>query len=192
MGYFRVDWLSRFTDEGGHRMPATKRALAPAGATQPNATISVSPAVDPGTGLVTVSVYDGTRQPIQQGTQILLTVADGAQKQLYRDYVGGPSISLKLPFHNNFADNYSIVTWAKGYEQAGFQPVKIGPNAPVTLDLMLLPKAGRFHFAQAGWNDLSAQRPGVAQIFAKGAAAGNQDPATAYGDLMENQPPCLA
>jgi|HubBroStandDraft_1064217.scaffolds.fasta_scaffold00079_28 hypothetical protein len=169
-------------------MPATKRALAPAGATQPNATISVSPAVDPGTGLVTVSVYDGTRQPIQQGTQILLTVADGAQKQLYRDYVGGPSISLKLPFHNNFADNYSIVTWAKGYEQAGFQPVKIGPNAPVTLDLMLLPKNGTFHFAQAQWTDVASKKPSLARIFAASA----DDAGAAYGSLMEAHPDILA
>ena len=61
--------------------------------------------MDPGTGLVTVNVYDGTRQPIKQGTQILLTVTDGAQNQLYRDYVGGPSVTLKLPFHDNFSDN---------------------------------------------------------------------------------------
>src|SRR5215469_10044747 len=114
-------------------MPNPKRATEP---------IAVKPAVDPTTGFVTVNVFDGTRNPIQlpQGKQILLTVLDGAQNQLFRDFVDGPSVKLELPFHNNFTDNYSIVVFADGYEQAGFQPVMIGPHSPVQLDLMLLPK----------------------------------------------------
>ena len=131
---------------------------------------------------------DGARQPIQQGTQMLVTVTDGAQNQLYRDYVGGPSVTLKLPFHNNFADNYSIVVWAKGYEQAGFQPVKIGPNAPVALDLMLLPSQSTFHFAQAQWTDVLTQKPPLARIF----AASTGDAGDAYGALMEAHPDILA
>jgi hypothetical protein len=169
-------------------MPAAKPAQAKAGVAQPNDEISVSPAVNPGTGLVIVSVYDGARQPIQQGTQMLVTVTDGAQNQLYRDYVGGPSVTLKLPFHNNFADNYSIVVWAKGYEQAGFQPVKIGPNAPVALDLMLLPSQSTFHFAQAQWTDVLTQKPPLARIF----AASTGDAGDAYGALMEAHPDILA
>ena len=115
-------------------------------ATEP---ISIKPAVDPNTGFVTVNVFDGTRQAMPKGTQILLTVRDGAQNQLFRDYVNGPSVKLELPFHNNFADAYSIVAFADGYEQAGFQPVAIGPNAPAQLDLMLLSKNAAFHFARA-------------------------------------------
>lgn len=71
--------------------------------------IFVKPAVDPDTGFVTVNVFDGTRQPMPQGTRILLTIRDGAQNQLFRDDVSGPSLKLALPFHNNFADNYAIV-----------------------------------------------------------------------------------
>jgi hypothetical protein len=169
-------------------MPATKRALAKDSVSQPKDAISISPAVDPGTGLVTVNAYDGTRQPIKQGTQMLLTVTDGAQNQLYRDYVGGPSVTLKLPFHNNFADNYSIVVWAKEYEQAGFQPVKISPNAPVTLDLMLLPKQSTFHFAQAQWADVVAKKPSLTRIF----EASTGDASAAYGTLMEAHSDILA
>ena len=121
--------------------------------------IAVSPAVDPGTGFVTVNIFDGTRQLMKQGTQILLTIRDGAQNQLFRDDVTGPSVKLALPFHNNFADNYSIVAFVDGYEQAGFQPVAISPNAPRQLDLMLLPKTGSFHFAGARWSDILSQKP---------------------------------
>ena len=154
-------------------------------ATEP---ISVKPAVDPSTGLVTVNAFDGTRQPIQQGTQILLTVRDGAQNQLFRDFVKGASVQLELPFHNNFADNYSIVASADGYEQAGFQPVVIGPNAPAQLDLMLLAKNGTFHFGTARWTNILAQKPLVGKIFAASVTGA----ADAYADLMEDHPDRLA
>ena len=155
-------------------------------ATEP---ISVKPAVDPDTGFVTVNVFDGTRQAMPQGTQILLTVRDGAQNQLFRDYVNGPSVKLELPFHNNFADAYSIVAFANGYEQAGFQPVAIGPNAPAQLDLMLLPKNGDFHFAGARWTDIVAQKPLLGQIFAASVTGAASD---AYAELMEDHPDRLA
>jgi len=151
--------------------------------------IAVAPAADPTVCPVTVNVFDGTRQLIPQGTSILITVTDGAQNQLYRGYVSGPTIHLTLPIHNNFADNYSIIAFANGYEQAGFQPVTVGPHAPQTLDLMLLAKDGTFHFAHAQWNDLAAQRPQVAQIFAASTAA---DPAATYSQLMEASAPKLA
>jgi hypothetical protein len=161
-------------------MATTKTATEP---------ISVKPAVDPTTGFVTVNVFDGTRQPIAQGTQILLTVRDGAQNQLFRDFVNGPSIKLELPFHNNFADDYSIVAFTHGYEQAGFQPVAIGPNAPEQLDLMLLPKNGAFHFAGARWADILARKPLVGQIFTASVAGSAGD---AYSELMEDHPDRLA
>jgi hypothetical protein len=160
-------------------MPTGKTAAEP---------ISIQAAVDPTTGFVTVNVFDGTRNPMPQGVQILLTVIDGAQNQLFRDFVNGPSVQLELPFHNNFADNYSIVAFADGYEQAGFQPVAIGPNAPAQLDLMLLPKNGTFHFAGARWTDILAQKPLLGQIFSA-SISGASD---AYAQLMEDHPDRLA
>src|ERR1035438_4549932 len=155
-------------------------------ATEP---ISVKPAVAPDTGLVTVNVFDGTRQAMPDGTQILLTVRDGAQNQLFRNFVNGPSVTLELPFHNNFADNYAIIVFADGYEQAGYQPVAIGPNAPGQLDLMLLRKNGDFHFARARWTDIVAQKPLLGQIFAASLTGVASD---AYADLMEDHPDRLA
>jgi hypothetical protein len=151
--------------------------------------ISVKPAVDPSVGFVTVNVFDGTRQPVRQGTQILLTVRDGAQNQLFRDDVSGPSVKFQLPFHNNFADNYAIIAFVDGYEQAGFQPVSLSPNAPGQLDLMLLPKNGTFHFAGARWTDVVAKKPMLGQIFAASATGNAGD---AYAELMEQHPGNLA
>ena len=151
--------------------------------------ISVKPAVDPTTGFVTVNVFDGTRQPLPQGKQILLTVRDGSQSQLFHDFVKGPRVELKLPFHNNFSDNYSIITFVDGYEQAGFQPVAIGPNAPVQLDLMLLPKNGTFNFAEARWTDILARKPLLGKIF---VASATGDASGAYAQLMEDHSDRLA
>jgi len=151
--------------------------------------ISVKPAVNPSTAFVTVNVFDGTRQAIPQSTQVLLTVHDGAQNQLFRNFVDGPSVRLELPFHNNFADNYAIVASADGYEQAGFQPVAVAPGAPGQLDLMLLRKAATFHFAAARWTDVVAQKPLLAQIIASSVTGAAGD---AYADLMEQHPDQLA
>jgi len=149
---------------------------------------STSTAVDPGTGLVTVNVYDGTRQPLKQGAQFLLTATDGDLTQHFARYVDGPSKTLPLPFHDNAADKYSIVAWTHGYHQAGFQPVMIKPGAPVTLDLMLLPSKGGFHFAHAQWTDVIAKKPSLARIF----AASTDDAGASYGTLVEDRPDVLA
>jgi hypothetical protein len=151
-----------------------------------NKPISIKP-VDPNTGFVTVNVFNGTRNAMPQGAQILLTVSDGAQNQLFRNDVSGPSV--ELPFHNNFADAYSIVAFTDGYEQAGFQPVAISPNAPCQLDLMLLPKNGAFRFVGARWTDIVARKPLLGQIF---AASVTGDAGDAYAQLMEDHPDRLA
>jgi hypothetical protein len=151
--------------------------------------ISIKPAVNPATGFVTVNVYDGTRKPIPAEVKVLLTVRDGAQNQLFRNTVNAPSVKLELPFHNNFADNYAIIAFADGYEQAGFLPVTVSPNAPDELDLMLLPKNSTFNFAGARWPDLQAQKPLVARIF---AASVEGSPADQYSDLMEDHADRLA
>jgi hypothetical protein len=161
-------------------MPTAKPAAEP---------ISVKPAVNPNTGFVTVDVFDGTRQLMRTGTEVLVTVRDGAQNQLFRNYVDGPTIRLELPFHNNFADQYTIVAFADGCEQAGFQPVPIGPNAPAQVDLMLLRKNGTFNFAAAQWSDILTRKPLLAQIFAQSVTAPVGD---AYAQLMEDHPDQLA
>lgn len=163
--------------------------MATAGFKTASQTIAVQPAIDPSKGLVTVNVVDGTRQPIGNNVQLLITITDGAQNQLYRKDIPGPSISFNLPFHNYFADNYSIVASADKYEQAGFQPVKISPSVPQQLNLMLLRKNSDFHFAQAKWTDVQAKKPEVAKIF---AASTTGDAAATYDQIMEDHPDHLA
>jgi len=168
-------------------MPAQKRVKAVANAV--NQLVDVPAAADPGKGLLTLNVFDGTRQPIAQGTKLLVTITDGLQNRLYSDYLTNATTVFSLPFHDNLADNYSVVVSADGYRQAGFQPVRTTPPKPRSLDIMLLPNNGKFTFAQAGWSDVKAKRPLLAQIF---AASAPSDAGTAYAKLMQNHPDQLA
>jgi hypothetical protein len=150
---------------------------------------SVSPAPGAGAGLLSINAFDGTRQQVKPDTQILLTIVDGAQNQLFRDYRNGPSITFQLPVHNNQLDHYSIIAYANGSEHSGYQPVVISPAAPQSLDLMLLPKESTYHFAGAQWADLEAKKPLVARIFAASLA---DNAGAAYSQLMEDHPDHLA
>src|SRR5208282_544392 len=158
------------------------------------ASTSVVPSIvpDPNTGSLMVNVFDGTRQAIAAGLQLLVRVIDGNQKQITADFYTNPSILFQgLPFYNNFGDNYSVVVSADGYIQAGFHPVKISPNSVQHLDLMLLPKNGTFNFDQALWPTLKQTRPQFAALLGNGAA----DDAAAqarYDDLRNNRPASIA
>src|SRR5512138_1940072 len=102
-------------------------------------------AMGPKTCAITIGLFSGARQSFPAGKDVLLTVRDGNQRQVFRDYIKAPSFTLSgLPFHNNFGDNYTVVAWAKGHAQAGFTPVKVTPAMPALLDLMLVPENAGF------------------------------------------------
>ena len=96
-----------------------------------------------------------------------------------------------VPFYDNFGDNYTVLAFADGYEQAGFTPVACSPSVHQMVDIMLLKKNAGFNFAAAQWDTLAATNPLLSGILAHGAA----DDAAArdrYTQLMENRAPVLA
>lgn len=132
-----------------------------------------------------VAVFDGTRQPFSSGTQFGITIIDGNQRQISRNFYNEPNVRFQLPVHDNLADNCTIVAWANGYKQAGFAPVHITAHALQLVNLMLIPENNQFNFAAAQWPKLKAARPAFAVLFASGvddAAA-----AARYGDLEDVQ-----
>lgn len=137
-------------------------------------------------GRIVVNLFDGTRQPIPQGTQVLLTVRDGNQKQLSRDFHRSSSVFFTgLPIYNNFGDNYAVLAASDGCKDAGFFPIHVAPNVDQIVDLMLIPQRNRFNFHDAGWQQLGQVRPSLQRLLSKGAA---DDSAAAqrYGDLEES------
>lgn len=146
----------------------------------------------PNTGNLMVNVFDGTRQPIAVGVQLLVRVRDGNQNELVSDFYDKANILFNgLPFYDNFGDNYTVVVSADGYVQAGFTPIKISPNTTQQVDLMLLPKEGSFNFRDALWPALQQSYPAFAKLLAHGA---NDDAAAQarYTQLMEDHPASLA
>ena len=144
------------------------------------------------TGSLMVNIYDGTRKPIAAGTQVLVRVIDGNQKQLIGDYYPGPSILFDgLPIYNDFGDNYTVLASSTGYKDAGFTPVKMVAGTVQSIELMLMPSAGSFNFRDALWPTLKQTHPNFAAVLAQGAA--NDAAAEArYTQLMEMQPGSLA
>jgi hypothetical protein len=138
-------------------------------------------------GRIMVNVFDGARQLIAPGTELLLTIKDGNQNQISRNFYQNPSTFFTgLPIFNNFGDDYTVLASSDDYKDAGFFPVHVAPNVDQIADLMLVPKQDSLNFSGASWQKLGQVRPSFQSFFAKGAA----DAAAAqqrYGDLEETQ-----
>jgi hypothetical protein len=149
---------------------------------------TTEPAPQPST--LQVNIFDGTRQAIAADVDVLFTITDGNQKQLLRQEEPSGTI-FKVPFYDNFGDNYTVVAYANDYGQAGFSAVKCSPETPQRLDLMLLKKNAGFNFAAAGWDALAVSHPQLFRLLAHGApdAAAARD---RYTQLMETRPAVLA
>jgi hypothetical protein len=136
-----------------------------------------------------VRLFDGSRQELPPDRQPLITITDGNFKQILRDqYPSGKTFNV--PFYDNLGDRYTVVAFLTGHEQAGFTPVHCTPDAPQTVDLMLLDKNADYNFHNARWDALPAWNDKAFWLLAHGA-----DPAAAqarYENLLEHQPAVLA
>jgi len=141
----------------------------------------------PKTSTLQINIYDGTRQLLTPGTNVLYRVIDGNQSQIYGQYQKASSLLLKdLPCYDNFGDNYTAIAWANGYRQAGFTPIKLSPALASRIDLMLIPKDPRFDFSRAGWDSVKQDIPFL------GAGVDDATAKARYEDVMEKKPKSLS
>lgn len=131
-------------------------------------------------------IFDGTRQLFSATAQFLITITDGNQKQHIREYFPENEIIFDLPFYDNLGDNYTVLVWADGYQQAGYSPVQLTDNTTRILDIMLIPKDLGFSFAKARWNAAKSSYPFLANGVEDAAGAAR------YGDFMEQSEEALA
>ncbi len=144
------------------------------------------------TAKIQPSVFDGTRQPMQANVQALVRIRDGNQKEVLAQFYSASAIPIfEVPFFNNFGDHYAVVVSADGYIQTGFYPVKVTQAQVQQLDLMLLPKDGRFNFSEAQWTTLENTHPELVALLSHGAES-DQAAQDRYEQLMETQPASLA
>ena len=108
-----------------------------------------------------VNLFDGTREPIE-GQDFLIRIFDGFQNQLFDKFKPAPTAVFSLPFHDNLQDNYRVLVSGKGYEGAGFVPVKLSQKSDVVVDLMLLPEESKLRLSDLERSQDS--RPGDCDI----------------------------
>lgn len=141
----------------------------------------------PDTSTLRLRIFDGTRQLFSAPAKFLVTITDGNQTQHYRDYYASNDLTFTVPFFDNFGDNYTVIVWAEGYQQAGFVPVKLSNAYPTELDLMLIPDAPGFNFANASFPAATRAYPFIA------AGTDNATGEARYDNLVEQEKPlaCL-
>ena len=103
-------------------MAKTKTAKKPATA------VSVKETASSDKATMVVTLYDGTRQPIQHG-EFLIRIFDGFQNQLFDKEKPAPTTVFKLPFKDNLQDNCRVLVSGDGFAGAGFSPVKLSLKA---------------------------------------------------------------
>ena len=109
---------------------------------------------EPASTVLEVSVYDGTRALLTPDVD-LDVLRNGRAPQSLPQSVRAPSIRFTgLDDYDDTLTTYSVLVSADGYQGAGFYPLKLRAGQDVRLDLMLIPKAFRFDFGQANWDNL--------------------------------------
>lgn len=107
-------------------------------------------------------IFDGSRQLFAAPANFLVTIFDGNQNQLFRDFIATNSTPFDLPFYDNLGDNYRVIVSTDNYRDAGFVPVVLSNQYTRTLDIMLLPKDPGFSFVNARWEAVSVKYPFLA------------------------------
>jgi hypothetical protein len=128
-------------------------------------------------------IYDGTRQLFTAPAKFLVTITDGNFTQRVRNFFPTNDTTFDLPFFDNFGDNYTVVVYADGYQQAGYTPVKLSNSYITTLDIMLISNDPGFSFVNARFAAASALYPFIA------AGASEADGESRYDDLLEQEKP---
>src|SRR5262245_7524222 len=107
-----------------------------------------------------VQVYGTNRQLIQSSQGVLITLRDGYQKQLHREFHKSANVVFNVPYRNSLADKFTVMAWADGFMQSGRLgiPLERDTGDPRPVKLMLLQGACRYDFADAFLDRLESQR----------------------------------
>ena len=126
---------------------------------------------DPQVAPVTIVLYDGSEQPVEQAMDVLLDIRNNMDVQR-SVWVKGPVIQLNLQFHDGPGDNYIVNAWVKGYRGTG-DFVTADPKVHPTLKFLLIPVPTKLTFR--AWADLKAKYPKPAEFLAAAATAAVSD-----------------
>ncbi len=78
------------------------------------------------TSSLTVNVFDGTRQLVPEGTELLVRIFDGRHKQIVSGFYRGPMIRFDgLPLQDDFSDYFTVVVSRPKYLDGGIAAISI-------------------------------------------------------------------
>jgi len=144
-------------------------------------------ATDSTAAIITLRLFDGTRNTLPGGSELLVRISDGAQHQIVNRFFKKSSLEFKVPFVDNFTYNYTVLATAVGYRDAGFFPVVVFPTLSASVDLMLVPKKANYRFL--GWNDLKTRCSRISDFLCCGGLGDGQ---RNYEKLLREKPAALA
>jgi hypothetical protein len=138
---------------------------------------------------IRLMMYDGTRQPFSKRQSLLLRIHDGetidpVTKILNTKSAPEGVVFIDVDYHDNFADNYTVVLSADGYQDVGYFPVKVSPKVLADLSIMLVPKNPTFEFDP--WDVLVSNHLGIAQFLSLTTTF--PDAAKNYATSVEDHP----
>lgn len=134
-----------------------------------------------------ISLFNGRRELFDPTKEILLRIRDGLQKEAAR-FLKGNIFHVSVAFHDNLADNYTVLASTDGYYDVGFFPVKISASGDTAVDLMLIPKRNKLTFAD--WPEVLASYPYICQFI--GCGLQPPDAQARYEQLKSDKPNVLA
>jgi hypothetical protein len=117
---------------------------------------------------IQLNLFSSTRQPINPDFKSFVRINNGHHQSVHADFHNGQPPIFEVAFFDNFGDDYSVIVSAKKHHDAGFFPVKVSPDGPRRLALMLLPKKSRYNFANAQWDRLKQTDPALIGIISRG------------------------
>jgi hypothetical protein len=120
---------------------------------------------------IRVRLFDGTRSFIDSKRTYLLRLLDGEQRRSVEKEYRGADRTFSVPFHDSFADTYTVLVSADDCGDAGFYPLNVNPSRPAAADLMLVAKDPQFDFGPADWDRIQQQWPVAYRALAFGASA---------------------
>ena len=123
---------------------------------------------------IDVTFFDGSGHRLTRPKgDILLSVRDGRQTSFHREFVQGPTVTVRTEFRDSPQDAHVVLASMKGHRDSGFMPVTVTETGATPVNLMLLPRQPAFAFAS--FAAIEAQHAALGRLlsrsFGNGAAA---------------------
>jgi hypothetical protein len=116
---------------------------------------------------IRIMLCDSAKKPFSEKQSLLFRVHNGQSIDSITKTVNLKSgndgvVFLQVNYFDNFADNYSVLVSAEGYEDVGFFPIHVSPKVLADVTLMLIPVHPVLRFDS--WELVVANHPVISKF----------------------------